>query len=505
MSPERPAGLAQRSLSAVLWGSGGAAARLVLQMGTQIALARILGPQQYGVFAVGATVIGASAFLSDIGLAYGLIQKREVDAEDIRFVFTWQIVLGVLVTALVYRAAEPVAAFFGEPRAAAALRAMSVLCLLNALAATSLNLLKRRLDFRAIQIAQVAGYAVGYVVCGVPLALAGAGYWALVWAWAIQAAVSGALLYRATRHAVRPLVWYAQARAQARYALTVLATNLTNWLVGNIDRVVVGRVFGSREIGLYATFYNLLYSPTATLLGVVQPVFFSASARIGGEPRRIAQGYRTLVGAWALLALPVFATLAVLAESFVLALYGPAWQQAAALVTPLALAMPLVLLFGLTTPLLWTSGRVHREFMLQLPLAALWLVASLLAATVSLPALAWTVLALFLLRVLVVVRAAMRAMPLGAAELWRAARAGLAVALACMLAAALPGWALPADAPRWLVLVAGGSGAALAWLASIWMVPGMVGADTLALLAELAGRLPPWAARCWQAIERRQR
>lgn len=502
---EARTGLAQRSLNAVFWGGAGALLRLALQLGAQIALARILGPQQYGVFAVGATVIGFSAFLSDIGLAYGLIQKPEVGADDIRFVFTWQIVLGLAVTALVYLTASPLAAFFGEARAAGVLRAMSLLCLLNALGATSLNLLRRRLDFKSIQFAQIVSYVVGYIACGLPLALAGAGYWALVAAWLIQSALNGLLLYRAAGHPLRPLAWYGQAIGQGRYALTVLATNLTNWLIGNIDRVVVARVFGSRDIGLYATIYNLLYNPSATLLGVVQPVFFSASSRITDDPQRVAQGYRTLIGALALFVLPPFACLAVLGDSFVPALYGPNWLAAAGLVAPLALAMPLFLLFGLTTPLLWTSGRPQREFLLQLPVALVWLGACVLAARGSLPAVAWTVLVLFVLRTGVVVRAASRAMGLAATDLWRAMRGGVAVALACAALAALVERALPAEQPALLHLLAGTLAGFVGWLAIVRGVRGAMTPDTLQLLHRLAAHLPRALRRFVDAIDQRHR
>src|SRR5260221_647233 len=87
---------------------------------------------------------------------------------------------------------------------------------------------------------------------------------------------------------LKPLFWCADARILSAYGVTVFATNMTNWFINNIDRVMVGRVFSSKEIGLYATSYNMLYSPTSSLLGILQPVFFSASSRLSHEKERIA-------------------------------------------------------------------------------------------------------------------------------------------------------------------------------------------------------------------------
>ena len=41
----------------MLWGTAGSALRIVVQIGAQIILARLLGPDQYGVFAMAVVVL----------------------------------------------------------------------------------------------------------------------------------------------------------------------------------------------------------------------------------------------------------------------------------------------------------------------------------------------------------------------------------------------------------------------------------------------------------------
>ncbi|MDV6321015.1 oligosaccharide flippase family protein, partial [Chromohalobacter sp. HP20-39] len=89
---------------------------MVLQIGSQVVLARLLGPAEYGIFAIGTLVITFSMFFGDVGLAYVLIQKPQIEPRDVRFVFTWQVILGSMVTSFVMLASVPIATFFGEPR-----------------------------------------------------------------------------------------------------------------------------------------------------------------------------------------------------------------------------------------------------------------------------------------------------------------------------------------------------------------------------------------------------
>lgn len=417
--------LAERSAAAVLWGAGGSTFRILLQFTTQIALARLLGPEHYGVFAVGVVVVGLSGFLADFGIAYGLIQKPEVSQDDIRFIFTCQLMSGVLVASVLAVLAYPIASFFGELRSVGVIRWLGLACLLNALASTSLNLLRRRLEYRRIQVAQIASYFVAYVFIGISLAWNGAGVWALVAAWVAQSAIAAAMSYIYAPHSLRLLWRHAESRGIADYGFAVLATNLCNWAINNLDRVIVGRFFPAREMGLYVQPYNMLFNPVTTLLGIVQPVFLSAASRMTGNMTRVVSRYLGFVALTTVLMLPVFAALSMMGDTVVLVVFGFKWIDSAPVFTGLALVMPLFVLWGLTTPLLWLGGDRFREFKAQWPLIVVWIGVTWFAAQLSISAVAWSTVGLFAMRFLVIARAATQLVPLRPGDLVRATRGGL--------------------------------------------------------------------------------
>lgn len=489
-------GLGARSVSAFLWGGGGAFLRLLMQTAAQIVLARLLGPEQYGLFAISVVVMGFSAFFSDIGMAYGLIQRPQIDPTHIRFVLGWQLVLGLLVATALLLLAGPLADFFREPRLQAIIGALAPLAFLQAVSAVSLNLLKRDLNFKQLQIGQTLGYFVGYIGLGIPLALQGAGVWSLVAAWAAQSLVTLVLLYRAVRHPLRPLWRHPDAGSMGRFGGMVLLTNMTNWLIGNVDRVVVARSLDAASVGLYANAYNLVNTPSNTVLGFMQPVLYAACARTQDEPQRIRKAFLLLMAGLALAVMPVFWAMSAVADTLVLALYGAAWAPAATVLQPLALAMPVALLWGITTPVLWNTGRASTEFKLQLPLAAVWLLAAWQAAQVSLAVLAWTVLGLFVLRTLVFTRLAIRQIGVRWFDCARALRGGL-VLTGCVVLAA---WAtdgalaqpLPGHATRLLAVVLV---CALAALCALRLLPRLFTPDLADLARVGLQRLPSPAAR----------
>src|SRR5471032_2172327 len=88
-----------RAVSAVKWAAIGTVTRFVLQLGVQIVLARLLGPETYGLFAMGLLVLTLSTFLADFGFSWGLVQNPQVERADVRFAFTWQCVSGAIAMA----------------------------------------------------------------------------------------------------------------------------------------------------------------------------------------------------------------------------------------------------------------------------------------------------------------------------------------------------------------------------------------------------------------------
>lgn len=364
------ADITKQSVSAVKWSALGTLARYGLQLGAQIVLARLLGPENYGLFAIGMVVMTFGDFVANFGFGWNLVQSQNLSEEDIRFVFTWQLICGTLVALGLYALAPVVASYFNEPRVEPIVRWLSLACVINAVAVPASSLLTRNLDFRTLNIIQLISYSIGYLAVGIPLAYNGAGVWSLVAAWLTQALCSTVLSVIRCPHSTKLLLWHDGASALSGVALTVFVTNLCNWFLNNLDRVLLGRFLNAHAVGLYVVGYNLATTPNSLLLGVLQPVFFTAGARIQAEPDRLRRAYLSVIATVWILIAPIFVLFAIVAQDLVGVLYGPAWESSGIVLAILALSMPPYITWGMSTPILWNTGRKHFESLLQLPILA---------------------------------------------------------------------------------------------------------------------------------------
>jgi O-antigen/teichoic acid export membrane protein len=370
--------------------------RLVIQLGSQIVLARLLGPAEYGLFAIAVMAVSLSVFASDIASS-ALIHAPQLDNDQIRFAFTWQILCGLFLAGGLALIAEPLAVWLKQPDVALVILVASPICFLNALGGVSLALLRRQLDYGTIQLWQTAGYFVGYVVVGIPLAAyTNAGVWALVTAWGVQSAIATfGFIWRAP-HGWHPLFNCVESGALVKFGRQAMLANFSNWALSNIDRLVVARTAPIREMGLYSTMINLLSTPLAQVLGTYQSVAFSASARSGDDAARAT--FIIALAGGSLIVCLMFGVVLAIPDTIILALYGPKWIDAVPYTTAFAIGFIAYGTQATITPLLWGRGAVEREAVPQFVMAILLGVTAWIASEFSTLAVAWAFAGVNILR-----------------------------------------------------------------------------------------------------------
>ena len=175
--------LAKSAISSFHWNLIGSIVRSGSGFFLNIVLARILGPEPYGLVAIATIFIAIGNLIINSGLSSGLIQKQDISDKDIHYILTVQLGLGILITIFIITFAPLLGILYRQPTVIPVLQVLALTSTLQAAAQTSTALLKRRLQFDRIQYVSVASYFLGYLGIGLWLALGGHGVWSLCF-WA---------------------------------------------------------------------------------------------------------------------------------------------------------------------------------------------------------------------------------------------------------------------------------------------------------------------------------
>jgi lipopolysaccharide exporter len=172
-------------------------------------------------------------------------------------------------------------------------------------------------------------------------------------------------------------------------------------------------------------------------------------------------------------------------------LYGPAWMDSAWVLALLFLCLPAWSCWGLSTPVLWNTGRKHYEFLLQLPLLALAAPAWWFFAPQGIRAVAAVSAVVIFARAVVIIGASLRALGLSWSAVAPYALRGLGLATVCAGAVLLGQYAVAAFTAPVVSLSAGAACALAAMLLLVLARPQVLGNEARSALGRLIPAFTP--------------
>jgi PST family polysaccharide transporter len=178
-SSEKSENLRERAVSGTLWYGGTRAVIQVFSWITTIFVARVLTPDDYGLFGMALLYLGFVEVFNQLGFGAAIVQKRDLQDGDLDTIFWMTCGLGLLFYLMTFIAAPWVALFFRQPTLVPVLRIQGLLFILSGLRAVPWNLLTRSVNFKRRSLAEAAANLLASILT-VTAAYGGWGVWSLV-------------------------------------------------------------------------------------------------------------------------------------------------------------------------------------------------------------------------------------------------------------------------------------------------------------------------------------
>lgn len=337
------------------------ALKLVLQFVSVIVLSRLLAPEDFGLVAMSAPILAFMGLFQNLGLTQATVQRPKITHAEVNFLFWINLLASGVVAAVVVAVAPLAAQFYNEPRVGPLIAAMALPVLLTGSGAQHSALLNRRMQFGRLALIEVISGVVT-LATAILWATFLPSYWAL---WG--GSVAGALI-------TIVMTWVSSPWRPSRpgntgggwemvgFGANLTGFNLANFFARNLDNVLIGRVSGKVELGLYERAYKLLLFPLAQITQPLSRVMVPTLSRMVEEPGRYRHAYLRVIRLVLFISLPGVALAIAMADVLIPLFLGTQWAQSATIFALLGFA-------GLVQPLnnpsgwLFVSQGRSREFL----------------------------------------------------------------------------------------------------------------------------------------------
>lgn len=437
--------------------------QLALQVVGLVVLARLLGPEEIGVYTVASVFVAFAQDLRNFAVGHYIIQEPELTQPRFRAAFTVTLVLGFTMALLLYLVAPYAGAFYEEPGVTAVLSLLAVNFLLIPFGTIVMSVFRRELQFGKVMLVEVSSSVV-HTATGIILAFIGLSYMSLAWA-AIAGTVTSLILAQAMRPAGIP--WLPGLKEIGRvfsFGLYMTGSTMVTRFGTDLPNLVVGKILGLSVVGLVSRGSSLIKIFHQLVIKGIQPVIMPYLSAKKRSRENLGTPYLYAVTCVTGLAWPFYISLALLADPVVNLLLGAKWTELIPLLGIWVIAPSIGSISPFAQLVFTAAGGVKRYFQLQIYISIIRATVIISAALHGLEALIIAFSVAQTAQQLILTPAIHRLIHIDARTHWRAITPSLKVAVATgigvFLSTLLP---TAPHAPLLIELGAGGFGALIGW------------------------------------------
>ena len=385
--PGRPADLKGTAARSILWTAVRIGSDYLLSFAVFAVLARKLGPEAFGVFALAAAFAEVVRVLPAAGLTSALQRAREVSREMADTVFWASLGVAVAGAALLALASGPIAAAIGEPSVGPLLVALGLTLPVTAAGGTHIGLMLHEFGHKAMASRSVVSNVLGGAA-GLAAAWAGWGAWSLVAQRGVTEVAGTAMAWQTYRWLPGRAFSLRVLRDLAGYSFSMTYAQVLYVMLVRVQDLIIGRFIGTAAVGVYRTAWR-----TVDLIGqgVITPfaqVALPTLGRLQDDLPAFRKAYLRITAVCAAVAFPTIVGFAVLAPDIIPLIFGSQWTGSAPVAQVLGfMALPFTL-NRFAAPALATLGRSATLAKISTVQLLLTVVLSLAAAPYGITAMA---------------------------------------------------------------------------------------------------------------------
>lgn len=299
------------------------------QLGYIALMARLLTPEDFGVFAVIASSVMLGGSLITVGLVPSIIQRKSINYKHIESAVFFSLLISLLLLSFFFVGSIYIENYFSQKGLSNLLSIAGTVFPILAVSEIYTGILSRHKQFGDIAQVEIISTVFGSWAVSITLVLMGFGVWGLLYGLLAKELVklianlfkSGFLFF--------PNWHFSYAKELFSFSFIVAFNRLCSQGAREVDVYVIGPVVGPDGLGLYSRAKTLARLGSDMIGKSIQTVMFPAFSKIQNSEEKIQKGYAYTIRLSSAIAAFITGGIALLAEPFILFFLGDQWGGAA--------------------------------------------------------------------------------------------------------------------------------------------------------------------------------
>jgi PST family polysaccharide transporter len=327
--------LKQKTISGIGWNSVGNIARQIFQVLSLVIMARLLSPEDFGIFAILMIFVAFFNIFASMGTSQAIIHLDSPSQGILSSIFYFNFVVGLFLFVLLYVLAWPISAFFTNPDLVHYLQWIGLNFIIGALSLVQKVLLEKQMLFKRVVAIETIALALSFFV-GITAAFYGYGVYSLIIMTLSGSAILTIGLWFSGHWRPSLSFDFQDIKLIWNYSFNLTSFSFINYFARSADQFLIGKFIGASSLGMYSLAYKIMLYPLDNISRVIVRVLFPAFSEIKHDNTRFKNAYIKAISFIALVTFPLMMGLLATANTFVAVAFGDKWIGMATLLMILA-------------------------------------------------------------------------------------------------------------------------------------------------------------------------
>jgi O-antigen/teichoic acid export membrane protein len=317
-----------------------------------IITARLLAPESFGFVGLITVFTGFISIFSDSGISLSLIKSNYRNTFH-KAVDSLALYIGIALCLLTCLLAYPICVFYRNQALLFPITVMSLIFIPRSMSIVRGAILSKELKFQII--GKVSLISIGaQTILTIVMAYFNCKYWSIIIPQAFSSLIVLLMYERVVKVGFRV---YSKAHVKVAIKYTrrtigsLMAFNIINYWARNSDNLLVGRLYGLNDLGIYNRAYSLLTIPLGLITGMIGSVLYPSFNKLRADGGNVNKEYFFILRMIAFMSYPISFILILFPVDLVYLLWGNKWISVSKL-------LPYFGLLVFSQSLLSTSGNM---------------------------------------------------------------------------------------------------------------------------------------------------
>lgn len=300
---------------------------VIIQLGLNIVLSRLLTPKDFGVFAIIQVLVLFFRILAGQSISPAIVQNKLLTNKDYGVIFNYSLIMGIVLAIFFGFFGNILSKLFDNQIYVSLSWMMSFLIIADSVNCVPNGILAKEKRFKEVNLRFLFSLIAGAIV-GITSAFLGAGVYALIIFESIVTISTLVLNLFLVKIEFTKSLDLQPVKSIFFFVKHQTLFALIDYLYRNLDNLLIGIFLGATNLGNYSKGYQLTAFPISVLQSVINPVIQPILSEHERDYDLIRDTYLKITHTFAMLVVPISLFMFLNADKIIYFLFGNQWTQA---------------------------------------------------------------------------------------------------------------------------------------------------------------------------------